>query len=138
MATADPEPVAWLTERKLARAWPTIRPTCLHATANANGVRNHLHVSHGTWGETKWHTYHSADVTLVAGAIADGTATLQPHWRNNTPEAKLLDQRLRRKNLPGAIGCAVLIAVALAIIVTLVAISWNDSTSTYSPPSYWH
>ncbi|MCT9011599.1 hypothetical protein [Streptomyces rhizosphaerihabitans] len=140
MAAADPEHVAWLTERKLARAWPAIRPTCLHATANANKVRNNFRVSHSTWGESMWRTYHPADVARVAGAIADGTAALQPHWRNDTPEAKLLDQRLRRKNLPGAIGCALLIAVALAIIVTIVVvvISWNDSPSSYSPPSYWH
>ncbi|MET9896448.1 hypothetical protein ABZZ47_41020 [Streptomyces sp. NPDC006465] len=138
MAAADPEHVAWLTERKLARAWPTIRPTCLHATANANGVRNHHRVSHGTWGERTWRTYHPADVTRVAGAIADGTAALQPHWRNDTPEAKLLDQRLRRKNLPGAIGCALVIAVALAIIVIVLVILWNDSPSSSSTPSYWH
>ncbi|MGW3669056.1 hypothetical protein [Streptomyces sp. NPDC005141] len=138
MAAADPERVAWLTEGKLARAWPTIRPTCLHATANANGVRNNSRVSHGTWGESKWHTYHPADVTRVAGAIADGTAELQPHWRNDTSEAKLLDQRLRRKNLPGAIGCALVIAVALAIIAIVLVIFWNDSPSSYSTPSYWH
>ncbi|TQF02423.1 hypothetical protein E6W39_09260 [Kitasatospora acidiphila] len=122
MAAADPEHVAWLSERQLARAWPTIRASCLHATANANGVRNNLHASHSTWGESKWRTYHPADVARVAGAIADGTAELQPHWRNDTSEAKLLDQRLRRKNLPGAIGCALLAAVPLAIIVVLLAI----------------
>ncbi|MFD3808672.1 hypothetical protein ACFWSF_34630 [Streptomyces sp. NPDC058611] len=125
MAAADPEQVAWLTERKLARAWLTIRPTCLHATANANGVRNNLLVSHSTWGESKWHTYHPADTARVAGAIADGTAELQPHWRNDTPEAKLLDQRLRRKNLPGDIGCALLVAVALTIIVTILVTYWH-------------
>ncbi|MEU0437556.1 hypothetical protein ABZ153_39360 [Streptomyces sp. NPDC006290] len=134
MAAADPEHVAWLTERKLARAWPT----CWNATANANGVRSDFRVSHSTWGGSTWHTYHLADVARVAGAIADGTAALQPHWRNDTPEAKLLDQHLRRKNLPGAIGCALVIAVALAIVVTIVVLSWNDSSSSYSPPSYWH
>ncbi|MEV6613156.1 hypothetical protein AB0N31_04575 [Streptomyces sp. NPDC051051] len=136
MAAVEPEHVAWLTERQLARAWPTIRATCLYATANANGVRNNLHVSHSTWGESKWRTYHPADVARVAGAIADGTAELQPHWRNDTSEAKLLDQRLRRKNLPGDIGCALLVAVPLAIIVILLVISWNSSGS--SAPSYWH
>ncbi|MFI1694843.1 hypothetical protein ACH419_02565 [Streptomyces bobili] len=123
MAAAEPEHVAWLSERQLARAWPTIRATCLDATANANGVRINLHVGHSTYGESKWCTYHPADVARVAGAIADGTAELQPHWRNDTPEAKLLDQRLRRENLPGAIGCALLIAVPLALIVILLIIS---------------
>ncbi|MCY0925337.1 hypothetical protein OTB20_03770 [Streptomyces sp. H27-H1] len=78
MTAAEPEHVAWLAERQLARAWPTIRATCLYATANANGVRNNLHASRSTWGETKWRTYHPADVARVAGAIADGTAELQP------------------------------------------------------------
>ncbi|XQE82845.1 hypothetical protein ACN24L_32845 [Streptomyces microflavus] len=66
----------------------------------------------------------------MAGAIADGSAELQPHWRNDTPEAKLLDQRLRRENLPGAIGCALLVAVPLAIIVILLIIAWNGSGSS--------
>ncbi|MEU9800924.1 hypothetical protein [Streptomyces sp. NPDC051000] len=136
MAAAEPEHVAWLSERQLARAWPTIRATCLDATAKANGVRNNLHISHSTWGESKWRTYHPADVARVAGTIADSTAELQPHWRNDTPEAKLLDRRLRRKNLPGAIGCGLLVAVPLAIIVILLIISWNGSGS--SSPSYWH
>ncbi|MFJ7206168.1 hypothetical protein ACIQWR_21855 [Streptomyces sp. NPDC098789] len=136
MAAAEPEHVAWISERQLARAWPTIRTAFLDATANANEVRSNLLVSHSTWGESTWRTYHPADVARVAGAIADGTAELQPHWRSDTPEAKLLDQRLRRKNLPGAIGCALLIAVPLAIIIILLIISWNDSGS--SSPSYWH
>ncbi|RAG83571.1 hypothetical protein DN069_21495 [Streptacidiphilus pinicola] len=59
----------------------------------------------------------------MAGAIADGTAELQPHWRNDTPEAKLLDQRLRRKNLPGVVGCALLFSIPLVIIVILLIIS---------------
>ncbi|MFI5985232.1 hypothetical protein ACIBEA_30785 [Streptomyces sp. NPDC051555] len=136
MAAAEPEHVAWLSERQLARAWPTIRAACLDATANANGVRSNLRVSHSTWGESRWRTYHAADAARVARAIADGTAELQPHWRNDTPEAKLLDQRHRRKNLPGAIGCALLVAVPLAIVIILLIISWNDSGS--SSPSYWH
>ncbi|MFJ6509287.1 hypothetical protein [Streptomyces sp. NPDC091879] len=136
MAAAEPEHVPWLSQRQLARAWPTIRATYLDATVNANGVRNNLHVSHSTWGESKWRTYHPADVARVAGAIADGTAELQPHWRSDTPEAKLLDQRLRRKNLPGAIGCALLVVVPLAIIVILLITSWSGSGS--SSPSYWH
>lgn len=136
MAAAEPEYVAWLTERKLARAWPAIRATCLHATANANGVRSNLRVTHSTWGESAWCTYHPADVARVARAIADGTAELQPHWRNDTPEAKLLDKRLRRKNLPGAIGCALLVAVTLALIVTFLALAWNAPGSP--SPSYWH
>lgn len=123
MAAAGPEHVAWLSERELARAWPTVRATCLHAAANANGVRSNLRVSQSTWGESKWRVYHPADVARVAGAIADSTAELQPHWRNDTPEAKLLDQRLRRKNLPGAVGCALLVAVPLAIIAILLTIS---------------
>lgn len=136
MAAAEPEHVAWLTEGKLARAWPTIRATCLHATANANGVRNNLRVTHSTWGESAWRTYHPADVARVAGAIADGTAELQPHWRNDTPEAELLDKRLRRENLPGAIGCALLVAVTLALIVTFLVLTWNAPGSP--SPSYWH
>ncbi|MET9901675.1 hypothetical protein [Streptomyces sp. NPDC006446] len=85
--------------------------------------------------ESTWHTYRPADVTRAAGAIADGTGALQPHWRDDTPEAKLLDQRLRRKNLAGDIGCALVVAVALAIIVTVLVISWNDAPSSYSTPS---
>jgi hypothetical protein len=72
----------------------------------------------------------------VAQAITDGTAELQPHWRNDTPEAKALDERLRRENRPGAIGCAVLIAFLVAIVFFLVVIAWNTSGS--SDPSYWH
>lgn len=123
MAAIDPEHAVWLTERKLARAWPTIRPTCLQATAHANAVRERLRVGHSTPGESKWRTYHPADVARVAEAIAAGTAQLQPHWRNDTAEAKVLDQRLRRMNLPGDIGCGLLIAVALAIIAIIVVIS---------------
>jgi hypothetical protein len=122
VAAAEPEHVAWLTERQLARAWPTIRATCLYATANANKVRNKLRVSQTTWGESKSRTYHPADADRVARAIADGTAELQPHWRNDTPEAELIDQRLRRKNLPGKIGCSLLVALPLAIIVILLVI----------------
>ncbi|GAA2643811.1 hypothetical protein GCM10010425_59230 [Streptomyces spororaveus] len=130
MAAAEPEHVAWLSERQLARAWPTIRAHCLDASANANGVRSKLHVGNSTYGPSKWCTYHPADVARVARAIADGTAELQPDWRNDTPEAKLLDQRERRENLPGAIGCALLIAVPLAIIVVLLIILWNGSGSS--------
>ncbi|MFE9676926.1 hypothetical protein ACFYO5_22700 [Streptomyces sp. NPDC006259] len=136
MAAAEPEHVAWLTEIQVARAWPTIRATCLNATANANGVRNTLLTANSTWGESRWSLFHPGDVARVAGAIADGTAELQPHWRNDTPEAKLLDRRLRRENLPGAIGCALLIAIPLAVIVIFLVLSWNDSGS--SSPSYWH
>ncbi|MER7727990.1 hypothetical protein [Streptomyces sp. NPDC096323] len=138
MPAAEPENVAWLTERKLARAWPTIRSTCLQATANANGVRSSHHVSHSTWGQTSWSAYHPADVARVAAAITDGTAVLQPHWRNDTPEAKELDRRLRRKNLPGAIGCALLIAIGVAIVVAFLVLTWNASGSGSSSPSYWH
>ncbi|MET9697775.1 hypothetical protein ABZY31_12695 [Streptomyces sp. NPDC006529] len=130
MAAAGPERVAWLSERQLARAWPTIRATCLDATANANGVRNNHRVAHGTWGPVQWRAYHPADVARVARAIADGTAELQPHWRNDTPEAKLLDQRLRRENLPGAIGCGLLIAVPLSIIVVLLIMAWNAASGS--------
>ena len=138
MAAAEPEKVAWLSERRLARAWPTIRPTCLDATAKANGVRNNHRVTHSTWGELSWRAYHPEDVARVAAAIADGTAELQPHWRNDTPEAKELDRRLRRKNLPGAIGCALLIAIGLAIVVAFLVLTWNASGSGSSSPSYWH
>lgn len=136
VAAADPEHVTWLSEGHVALAWPTIRATCLYATAHANGVRHEVRTSEGTWGAGQWRAYHPADVARVAEAITDGTAELQPHWRNDTPEAKVIDERLRRENRPGALGCAVLIAVLVAIVVFLVVIAWN--TSGPGGPSYWH
>lgn len=120
----------------MARAWPALRTTCLVATANANEVRSNLYVSQSTWGESKRRTYHPAGAARVAAAISGGTAEPQPHWRNDTSEAKLLAQHLPRKNLPGAIGCTLLVAVPLVIIVILLIISWNSSGS--SSPSSWH
>ncbi|MCM2416658.1 hypothetical protein [Streptomyces sp. RKAG293] len=134
MAAAVPEHVTWMSEGHVALAWPTIRATCVHATAEANGVRSRLRSSESIWGATQWRAYHPADVARVAKAINEGTAELKAHWRNDTPESKLLDQRLRRENRPGAIGCA-LVIVALVIVVFFVVITWNSPGT--ADPSDW-
>ncbi len=84
----DETPDRWIRPAEVARAWPMIRPSCLHLVAEANGVGVQNLQSHGTWGSTTWTTFDPEGVSRLVPWLASGEAVVEPQWRRDTREGR--------------------------------------------------
>jgi hypothetical protein len=129
MANEQSHGRTWLAARQAA-AVCRVRRSCVHQVAAAHGVRCETRTSYGTWGPSTSQVYHSEDVLHLADALANGTASVDPSWRTDTPQGR--QARLREQ----LTGCGCLLLIVLVIVALCV---WGLTTDeTGGEPSYWH
>ena len=125
-----------MTPQQVAAAWPVIRPSCIHAVAEANGVRTRHWTSNSTWGSQTFSVFHPGDVLRVARAIGDGTAGTTAEQRRDTPEGRAAQAGLGRDGTQRRDrGCLIVTVVVVAVILFLI---WAALNSEGDMPSYWH
>lgn len=119
----------WLRAREAA-AVCRVRQSCVHKVAEAHGVRCETRTGHGTWGESTTRVYHSEDLLHLADALGNGTASIDPSWRTDTPQGR----RAHLRELLTGCGCLLLIV----LVFVLLCVWGLSSDQPGGETSYWH
>ncbi|WP_329296668.1 hypothetical protein [Streptomyces pseudovenezuelae] len=108
-----PDDETWLRGWHVAPLW-RVRPKHVRAVAAAHGVRSKERKTSASTSETSYVVYHLGDAQRLAENLDNGSVSVDPRWRTDTPQGQWAVVR------DVLLGCGVLFLVLTLLTVGLL------------------